>query len=81
MRAYELVAPRRFALRDVDCPAPGDLAAGEVLVRLRCGAICGSDVPSSSSSVTRTFAIGGVQQAYECAETPARGRLKVALRV
>jgi L-iditol 2-dehydrogenase len=46
MWAYELVAPRELALRDVDCPAPGDLVAGEVLVRLRCGAICGSDVPS-----------------------------------
>jgi hypothetical protein len=28
--------------------------------------------------VTRTFAIGDVQQAYECAETPVHGRLKVA---
>jgi hypothetical protein len=33
------------------------------------------------SSVTHTYAIGDVQQAHECPETTARGRLKIALLV
>lgn len=41
MRIAELLAPRRFALREADPPRPG---AGELLVRIQAVGVCGSDL-------------------------------------
>ena len=43
MWAYRITAPGRFERADVPIPVPGE---GRVLVRLRAGGICGSDLPS-----------------------------------
>lgn len=43
MWAQQLIAPEMFA--EVSVPEPGDLAAGEVLLRTLAGGICGSDLP------------------------------------
>jgi len=44
MWSMQLVAPRRFQERTVRRPRPTDLQAGDVLVRMILGGICGSDV-------------------------------------
>jgi L-iditol 2-dehydrogenase len=41
VRAAQVVGPGRFAVVDVDAPAP---AEGEILVRMRSASICGSDL-------------------------------------
>jgi threonine dehydrogenase-like Zn-dependent dehydrogenase len=40
-----LVRPGQFAHRQVDAPSAAGLQAGQVIVRLLCGAVCGSDLP------------------------------------
>lgn len=45
MWAQQLVAPRQFASAEVPVPSPGELADGEVLLRVLAGGICGSDLP------------------------------------
>lgn len=45
MWAQQLVRPREFAAVQVARPVEADLVAGEVLLRIRAGAICGSDLP------------------------------------
>jgi len=44
MWAQTLIAPQRFAMQQVARPDEGGLAAGEVLLRLRAGSVCGSDL-------------------------------------
>lgn len=44
MWAQTLTAPQRFAMREVASPGEAGLAAGEVLLRLRAGSVCGSDL-------------------------------------
>ncbi|MBW0102408.1 zinc-binding dehydrogenase [Pseudonocardia sp. KRD-291] len=46
MWAQRLVAPCRFAEVEVPRPLAGDLADGEVLLRVLAGGICGSDLPA-----------------------------------
>jgi L-iditol 2-dehydrogenase len=45
MLAWSLEAPGRFEQREITAPKPSDLAAGEVLLRVLVGGICGSDLP------------------------------------
>lgn len=45
MWAHQLTAPRTFSRIEVARPGAGDLADGEVLLRVLAGAICGSDLP------------------------------------
>jgi len=45
MWALRQPGPGRFERVEVPAPTEGDLAGGEVLLRLGAGAICGSDVP------------------------------------
>ncbi|MBM4080952.1 MAG: L-iditol 2-dehydrogenase, partial [Planctomycetes bacterium] len=42
MKAAIIVAPRKIEIREVETPKPVD---GQVLIRTRCAAICGSDHP------------------------------------
>ena len=46
MWSQRLIAPHRFRMTEVEKPGPDDLADGELLVRLRAGGICGSDLPA-----------------------------------
>jgi len=45
MWSQRLIAPHRFRNTEVPTPGPDDLGEGELLVRLRVGGICGSDIP------------------------------------
>jgi L-iditol 2-dehydrogenase len=45
MWAQRLCAPARFERVEVPAPRPGDLGAGQVLLRTLAGAVCGSDAP------------------------------------
>ncbi len=51
MWAYELDGPGRIGRVDCDPPSRGDLGPGELLLRLRVGGICGSDVPKFTGAV------------------------------
>lgn len=44
MWAQTLISPQRFAMQDAVNPGEAGLAAGEVLLRLRAGSVCGSDL-------------------------------------
>lgn len=46
MWAHTLTAPERLERIDVPAPSPGDLADGQVLLRVLAGGICGSDLPN-----------------------------------
>jgi L-iditol 2-dehydrogenase len=46
MWVQTLTAPGHFERREMPVPLSGDLRAGEVIVRLVAGAICGSDLPN-----------------------------------
>ena len=59
MWAYRAIGPLRFEQILVPRPAPNDLVDGDVIVRLRVGGICGSDLPEARGLVpTRTPASG-----------------------
>jgi len=59
MWAYRLTGPLTFAELSVDRPDPALLSDDEVLVRLRTGGICGSDLPEARGLMpTRTPASG-----------------------
>ena len=59
MWAYRLSGPLQFERIDVARPTPDDLIDGDVIVRLRVGGICGSDLPEARGLVpTRTPASG-----------------------
>lgn len=45
MWSQRLIAPHRFRTTEVPAPGPDDIGEGELLVRLRAGGICGSDLP------------------------------------
>lgn len=45
MWAYRLSGPRRFEALELPKPAASDLADGQVLLKFRAAAICGSDLP------------------------------------
>ena len=45
MWSYTVTEPQTITERAVQAPAPNDLAAGEVLLRVLVGGICGSDLP------------------------------------
>ncbi|WP_449278341.1 zinc-binding dehydrogenase [Leucobacter sp. GX24907] len=45
MWQYYQPAPTEFARIETEAPQPSELVEGEVLIRFRAGAICGSDVP------------------------------------
>lgn len=46
MWSQRLIAPHQFRTTEVPTPGPDDIAEGELLVRLRAGGICGSDLPA-----------------------------------
>lgn len=59
MWAYRLTGPLQFEGVSVARPTPDDLVDGDVIVRLRVGGICGSDLPEARGLVpTRTPASG-----------------------
>lgn len=59
MWAYRAAGPLTFARITVPRPTPGDLVAGDVIVRLRVGGICGSDLSEARGLMpTRTPASG-----------------------
>jgi threonine dehydrogenase-like Zn-dependent dehydrogenase len=45
MQAQRLVAPQQFERVDVPPPDPAALGAGQVLLRMAAGGVCGSDLP------------------------------------
>ena len=59
MWAYRATSPLRFERISVARPAPEQLVAGDVIVRLRAGGICGSDLSEARGLMpTRTPASG-----------------------
>ncbi|WP_460494759.1 alcohol dehydrogenase catalytic domain-containing protein [Dactylosporangium cerinum] len=58
MWAAQLVAPSTFADVRVPAPSPAALAPGEVLLRVRAGAICGSDMPLFKGAVQLQGGLG-----------------------
>src|SRR6266540_5154749 len=51
MLAWTLQAPGMFAKREVAEPTVEDLVDGQVLLRVRVGGICGSDLPYFAGAV------------------------------
>lgn len=51
MWAMKLVRPGVFEETEAPAPDPADLAPGQALVRVRAGAICGSDLPYASGLI------------------------------
>lgn len=81
MWAYAITAPGRLERVEVPVPEPGP---GRVLVRLRAGGICGSDLPSfvgRRNTFVDFVGIHDAQLAFETAVSPVAGRLKVVLEV
>ncbi|MEV6924587.1 alcohol dehydrogenase catalytic domain-containing protein [Dactylosporangium sp. NPDC051485] len=58
MWAARLVAPSTFAHVSVPAPLAAALAPGEVLLRVRAGAICGSDMPLFKGAIQRQGGLG-----------------------
>ncbi|GGM46431.1 zinc-binding dehydrogenase [Dactylosporangium sucinum] len=58
MWAAHLVAPSTFAEVRVPAPAAAALRPGEVLLRVRAGAICGSDMPLFKGAIQRQGGLG-----------------------
>ncbi|GAA2576759.1 zinc-binding dehydrogenase [Dactylosporangium fulvum] len=58
MWAAQLVAPSTFADVRVPVPTAPALAPGEVLLRVRAGAICGSDMPLFKGAIQRSGGLG-----------------------
>lgn len=59
MWAFRATGPLSFERIDVTRPGPADLGCGDVVVRLRAGGICGSDLPEARGLMpTRTPASG-----------------------
>lgn len=58
MLAWALEAPGRFVTRDIRQPEEGELADGEVLLRVLVGGICGSDLPYFAGRMHSTMADG-----------------------
>ncbi|WP_327010499.1 zinc-binding dehydrogenase [Dactylosporangium sp. NBC_01737] len=58
MWAAQLVAPSTFADVRVPAPSASALAPGEVLLRVRAGAICGSDMPLFKGAIQRQGGLG-----------------------
>ncbi|WP_433220560.1 zinc-binding dehydrogenase [Dactylosporangium sp. CS-047395] len=58
MWAAQLVAPSTFAHVSVPAPLAAALAPGEVLLRVRAGAICGSDMPLFKGAIQRQGGLG-----------------------
>nr|BFE57765.1 zinc-binding dehydrogenase [Dactylosporangium thailandense] len=58
MWAARLVAPSTFAHVTVPAPLAAALVPGEVLLRVRAGAICGSDMPLFKGAIQRQGGLG-----------------------
>ena len=84
MWAYRLIGPLRFERISVARPTPDDLPTGEVIVRLRVGGICGSDLPEARGLVqTRTPAsgLGPLHEIVGDVIASAGDRIRVGQRV
>ena len=75
MWAYAITAPGR--LERVEAPEPGPLAAGRVLVELKAGGICGSDLPSFHG-VRGVFVDGYGEPGFPLHEVVGRGHRRGA---
>src|SRR5579884_1276675 len=59
MWAHRLTGPSKLEPLDVPAPRPEDLQDGEVLLKFRSAAICGSDIPQYQGRIDPSFPYNG----------------------